>query len=144
MEGLRRVHEAEGSAAAPCGRCGAAGCPWDRIAGRPMCPDCQESLALGEGPMLRERVEAAPCAVCGRAGTLRYLTYPLRSQEPIELDLCGAHFEALLGRRLDRRAFRRLERMLRTAGVDVQQVFLLHEAFYDRQGEALQPAPEAW
>jgi hypothetical protein len=109
-----------------------------------MCPDCQEALALGEGPMVRERVDRKPCAICGRAGTLRFLTYPLRSMEPVEIDLCGGHFEALLGRRLDQQAFRRLERLLRAEGVKVQQIFLLHEAFYDRGGWSLQPVREAW
>jgi hypothetical protein len=109
-----------------------------------MCPDCQEALALGEGPMLRERVDPRPCAVCGRAGTLRYLTFPLRSAEPLEIDLCGGHFAALLGRRLDRPAFRVLERLLLAEGVKVQHVFLLHEAFYDRHGRSLQPVRDVW
>ena len=73
-----------------------------------------------------------------------YLTYPLHSEEPVEIDLCGGHCEALLGRRLDRPAFRRLQRLLQAEGVGVAQVFLLHEAFYDRHGRPLQPIPETW
>ena len=144
MDELRLIREAGASPLAPCCRCGSAGSPWDRIAGCPMCPDCQEALALGEGPPLRESVESRPCAICQRTGTLRYLTYPLHAAEPIEIDLCGGHFEALLGRRLERRAFRRLSRQLQTLGVGVKQVFLLHEAFYDRQGSSLQPIRQTW
>ena len=33
-------------------------------------------------------------------------------------------------------------RWLRRVGVTPSQVFLLHEAFYDREGHALQPVPE--
>ncbi|HVS38749.1 MAG TPA: hypothetical protein VMS17_24545 [Gemmataceae bacterium] len=144
MEALRRIRNRDGSAPALCSRCGADGCPWDRLADQPMCPDCQEALALGEGPMLRQRGERRACAVCGRSGTLRYLTYPLHSAEPVEMDLCGAHCEALLARRLERSAFRRLELLLQAAGVEAKEIFLLHEAFYDRQGRPLQPIREAW
>jgi hypothetical protein len=109
-----------------------------------MCPDCQEELALGDGPLLRERGESRTCAICGRNGTLRYLTYPLHSPEPIEIDLCGGHCEALLGRRLARTAFRRLEHLLQATGVAAREIFLLHEAFYDRRGRPLQPIRETW
>jgi len=144
MEGLRRLGDLISTSKEACLRCGAAGCPWDRIAGRPLCPDCQEAIALGEAAPLRETPEPQPCAVCRRVGTLRYETLPLRCSGPVEMDLCGGHLEALLARRLDRHAFRRLEQLLRTAGVGVKQVFLLHEAFYDGQGRSLQPIPEAW
>ena len=82
--------------------------------------------------------------MCGRDGTLRYLTYPLHSAEPVEIDLCGGHCGALLGRRLERSAFRRLELLLQAAGVAAKEIFLLHEAFYDRQGQPLQPIRETW
>ena len=144
MEAVRRIRNGSGSPIEPCGRCGAVGCPWDRLAGRPMCPDCQEALALGEGPLVREHGEARACAICGRDGTLRYLSYPLHSTEPVEIDLCGGHCEALLGRRLERAAFRRLEGLLQAAGVAPKEIFLLHEAFYDRQGRPLQPIRETW
>ena len=65
-------------------------------------------------------------------------------RQPVEIDLCGGHCEALLGRRLERGAFHRLERLLRAAGVGVKEIFLLHEAFYDRQGRPLQPIQETW
>ena len=144
MAELRRLCSPVSAWADPCGRCGAVGCPWDRIAGAPMCPDCQEALAVGEGPVLRARMEPGPCAICRRAGTLSYLTQPLRALESVEIDLCGGHFEALLGRRLDRRAYNRLAGLFQAAGVDVRQVFLLHEAFYDPRGKPLQPVPETW
>jgi hypothetical protein len=114
------------------------------VAGKPICPDCQESLAHGDGPPLVEPVEPRPCAVCRRKGALRYLTYPLHTAEPLEMDLCGAHFQALLARRLDGAAYHGLVRQLRALGVRPQQVFLLHEAFYDGQGRPLQPVPDSW
>ena len=142
MEGLRQVTGEGVSPSAPCGRCGATGCPWDRIAGKPMCPDCQETLVLGDGPPLMERPEPNGCAACGRSGTLRYLTFPLHAPAPMELDLCPSHFRALLARRLDRVAFRRLREHFQGVGVALRQVFLLHEAFYDDSGRPLQPVPE--
>src|ERR1700676_1122656 len=98
MDGLRQIREQGVPPIEPCGRCQASGCPWDRIGGTPMCPDCQEALDHGEAPPLRERVEKRPCAVCQQTGTLRYLTYPLHLVHPIEIDLCAGHFQALLGR----------------------------------------------
>jgi hypothetical protein len=109
-----------------------------------MCPDCQESLALGAGPALAERVEPRRCAACRRTGTVRYLTYPLHTAEPLEIDLCARHFQALIARRLDRAAYHQLIRQLRALGVTARQVFLLHEAFYDDQGASLQPVPDSW
>jgi hypothetical protein len=143
MSGLRLITEAGSTTTEPCGRCLAAGCPWDRVAGQPMCPDCQEALALGLSAPLRQRVETKQCAICGRDGTLPYLTYPLHATAPVEIDLCGGHFEALLGRRLERNSFRVLERQLQLLGVSVKQIFLLHEAFYDHQGRSLQPIHES-
>ena len=142
MEGLRLVTTEDLTPLAACCRCSAAGCPWDRVAGKPMCPDCQESLVIGEGPPLIERVEANLCAVCRQIGTLRYMTYPLQTQRPIEVDLCGHHLRGLLSRRLDRNALKQLAQMLRKIGVTAKQVFLLHEAFYDEKGRPLQPVPE--
>jgi len=144
MEGLRLVTGEDLSPLVPCCRCAAAGCPWDRVAGKPICPDCQESLVVGEGPPLIERVEGRVCAICRQTGTLRYLTYPLQSERPIEMDLCGHHLRCLLSRRLDRLAQKQLEQMLRKIGVTVKQVFLLHEAFYDEKGRPLQPVPEPY
>jgi hypothetical protein len=127
----------------PCNRCRATGCPWDRIGDKPICPDCQEMLALGEGDPLIEKLRPRNCSLCSRSGTVPYVTYPLRAQGPLEVDLCPEHFHALLGRRLDRYAFRRLSRQLQTMGLNAHQVFLLHEAFYDDHGHPLQPVPGA-
>ena len=46
MEGLRLVAGEDLSPLAPCCRCAAAGCPWDRVAGKSICPDCQEALEI--------------------------------------------------------------------------------------------------
>src|SRR3984957_20002467 len=100
MEGLRLLAIDASATMVACGRCQATGCPWDRIAGNPICPDCQEQLVLREGAPLLERVEKLACAICQHHGTLRYLTYPLRGTHPVEVDLCASHFQALLGRRL--------------------------------------------
>jgi hypothetical protein len=142
MTGVRVIENADHNPLTPCGRCAAGGCPWDRIGATPLCPDCQESLALGEADAVVERTERRPCAVCARVGVVRYLTYPLRSPHPVEIDLCGEHFHALLRRRLDRHAYRQLTRQLQTLDLTPHQVFLLHEAFYDANGRPLQPVPD--
>ncbi len=125
----------------PCSRCQASGCPWDCIGSKPVCPDCQESLAGGEGEPLVEKLQPRPCAVCARVGVVPYWTYPLRSTGALEVDLCPQHFHALLGRRLDRYAYRRLARHLEALELAARQVFLLHEAFYDENGRPLHPVP---
>lgn len=144
MEGLRVVAPDASAALVPCCRCQAAGCPWDQIGGKAICPDCQEQLILGEGAPLLERVERRACAICHHEGTLRYLTYPLRGSRPVEVDLCSGHFQSLLARRLDKYALKQLGRQLQAVGLQVRQVFLLHEAFYDEKGRALQPVPEVY
>ena len=145
MTGLRIVAGIEVVPTTPCIRCQADGCPWDRIADKPMCPDCQERLAMGEGPPLIEKPDRGhSCAICAQTGTLRYLTYPLHLKEPLEIDLCGEHLQALLYRRLDRTAFQHLVERLEDVGVQTQQIFLLHNAFYDPAGRPLQPVIEAW
>jgi len=58
------------------------------------------------------------------------------------MDLCPRHFHSLLSRRLDRHAYHQLGRQLQALGLMARQVFLLHEAFYDEQGQPLQPIPE--
>ena len=141
MGGLRVVTAGEVSLLAPCCRCQAAGCHWDRIADKPYCPDCQEALALGEAEPLIEPVEPRRCAACNHSGAVRFLTFPLHAPAPVEIDLCPGHCRALLGRRLDKAAFREIGRQLTSLGLHSDQVFLLHEAFYDRQGRPLQPVP---
>ena len=145
MTGLRIVAGAGAVPKAPCSRCQADGCPWDRIADKPICPDCQEKLALGEGPPLVEKPDPQHCcAICGQGGTVRYLTYPLHLKEPLEIDLCASHLQALLYRRLDRSAFQVLVERLESLSVTTQQVFLLHNAFYDPAGRPLQPIADTW
>jgi hypothetical protein len=145
MTGLRIVAGHGAESMTPCVRCQAEGCPWDRIADKPICPDCQEKLALGEGPPLAEKLDKSLCcAICNEAGAVRYLTYPLHLKEPLEIDLCGHHLQALLYRRLDRSAFQHLVERLEHVGVTTQQIFLLHNAFYDPAGRPLQPVVEGW
>jgi len=144
MEGLRVVTGKGLAPLVPCSRCRAAGCPWDRVAGKAICPDCQEQLALGEGEPLVEALARRPCAACGQAGTICYLTFPLHAAGAVEIDLCPGHFRDMLKRRLDYHAFHQLGRQLLALGLNAQQVFLLHDAFYDDQGRPLQPVLDAY
>jgi hypothetical protein len=125
-----------------CCRCGDANRPWDRIAGKTFCPNCLELLALGESDPLVERSDRRRCAVCHHQGTLRYLTFPLHSRRPVEIDLCAEHIRGLVGRRLGPHAYEQLRRQLAAFSLHPAEVFLLHDAFYDRNGRALQPAGE--
>jgi hypothetical protein len=75
-------------------------------------------------------------------GTLRFVTFPLDQRTAVEMDLCADHVRSLIGRRLNARAFQNLRGQLQDLGLRAEQVFLLHEAFYDRHGRALQPARE--
>ena len=58
------------------------------------------------------------------------------------MDLCAKHLRGFLGRKLGGYAYTQLRRQLAAVGIDVHDVFLLHEAFYDAQGRALQPTAE--
>lgn len=142
MEGLRLLTARGPSALAPCSRCQATGCPWDAIGGSPVCPDCQELLVLGEAEPLVLRLQPRPCAVCGHEGAVTFQTAPLHAREALEIDLCARHFHALVGRRLDRYAYRMLSRKLTGLGLTAKHIFLLHEAFYDERGHHLHPVPE--
>jgi hypothetical protein len=126
----------------PCCRCIDGSRWWDRIAGKTFCPHCLEALALGEADPFVERTDRRRCTVCHRQGTLRFLTFPLHSRRPIEMDLCAEHLRAMIARRLGPHSFDQLRRQLQGLGVKVNDVFLLHEAFYDEYGRALQPAVE--
>jgi hypothetical protein len=142
MDSLRFASPETVSAWTPCSRCAHAHDRWDKIRNDSYCPSCEESLVLGEAEPLSLRTEARPCAICGRQGTVRYLTFPLHSARPVEMDLCGEHLRSLLGRSLGPPAFHQLSRQLTALGVDAGNIFLLHEAFYDAEGHALQPALE--
>jgi len=135
-----RFVTAETEATPACSLCSAQNRPWDKIATKTYCPHCMESLAVGEAEPLIVRTEGRRCAVCHQQGTLRYLTHPLHSSKPVEIDLCGEHLRALIARRLGPHAFAQLRRQLVTLGLNVSQIFLLHEAFYDSFGRSLQPA----
>jgi hypothetical protein len=126
----------------PCCRCGDQSRFWDRIAGKTFCPNCLESLALGEGDPLVVKTDKKRCAICHHLGAVRYVTFPLHSRRPIEIELCAEHLRALVARRLGPHAFEQLRRQLSTLGLEVAEVFLLHDAFYDENGRAIQPAVE--
>ena len=122
-----------------CCRCQSARRNWDRIAGKAYCPECQEQLVLGLAAPLTEPTEKKPCAACGRLGSVCFLTFPLQSNSPVEMDLCPEHLRALVGRRLRPEAYRRLCRRLAQLRLSSGEIFLLHDAFYDKNGRALQP-----
>lgn len=126
----------------PCCRCGDQSRPWDRIAGKTYCPNCLEALALGAADPIVERTDRRRCAVCHYLGTVRFLTFPLHSRRPIETDLCAEHLRAIVSRRLGPHAFEQLRRQLSGLGLDPAEIFLLHDAFYDENGRAIQPAGE--
>src|SRR5262249_23577420 len=136
MDNLRILPGQRAPRVIPCCRCAGAERNWDRIAGKPYCPECQEALVLGLAVPLTEKTEKSPCAACGRIGTVRYLTFPLHSGNSIEMDLCPDHLRGLLGRHLRPYAFHQLRRKLDTLGIAVESIFLLHEAFYDENGRA--------
>jgi hypothetical protein len=142
MERLRNASLERSCYVVPCCRCAAGERHWDRIAGKGYCPSCQESLIVGETEPLIERTETRRCVVCGRIGTLRYITFPLNRPAPLEMDICGEHLRGLLGRKLGPFAFHQLRRQLRQLKLDPEDVFLLHGAFYDHEGRALRPAVE--
>ena len=98
---------------------------------------------MGEGDPLVARTDRKHCAICHHLGTVRFVTFPLHSRRPVEMDLCPEHLRALVSRRLGPHAFEQLRRQLTALSLEVAEVFLLHEAFYDEQGRALQPAVEA-
>jgi len=58
------------------------------------------------------------------------------------MDICGEHLRGLLARRLGPFAYHQLKHMLRTVRLEPEDIFLLHGAFYDREGRALRPACE--
>jgi hypothetical protein len=142
MDSLRLLAEGGTPAVAACCRCGEGDGNWDRIAGKAYCPACQEAIILGVARPLAEPTERKPCAACSHVGIVCFLTFPLHTAAPVEIDLCSEHLRNLLGRRLGPHAFHQLQRQLRILGLETEQIFLLHEAFYDGNGRALQPAAE--
>lgn len=137
--GVHRVPAEQGVESIPCYSCGRTSNPWDRIAGKCYCHDCLEELAAGEADPVIERVQSIRCSICHHLGCLPYLTFPLHSQRPVEINLCSEHLRRLIGRCLGPTAFEMLRHQLSKIGLDVGSIFLLHEAFYDRYGRALMP-----
>jgi hypothetical protein len=125
-----------------CCRCGDKTRAWDRLAGKTYCPTCMEALAMGEADPVIEKTDKRRCTVCHHMGTVRFLTFPLNSRRPVEMDVCSEHLRALVGRRLGPHAFEQMRRQFFGLGLEVADIFLLHEAFYDEQGRAIQPAVE--
>ena len=142
MDSLRLVSPHGVSNVVPCHRCSAGERRWDRIAGQAICPNCQELMIIGEAPPLMVPAERTRCAVCNQMGSLRFQTFPLQSDAAVEIDLCAEHLRSMLGRRLGPHAFHQIRRKLFALGISVEDIFLLHGAFYDSQGHALQPANE--
>jgi hypothetical protein len=138
-----RILPRDSLSSSACCRCSKTERPWDRIAAKSYCPSCQEALILGEAPPVIERTEQNRCAVCDRVGTVTYQTSPLQGPAAVLLDLCAEHLRGLIGRRLGPHAFHQLRRQLQVVGLKAEDVFLLHGAFYDEHGRALQPASEA-
>ncbi len=140
MDRLRILASRGSEVPTACCRCGLDQDRWDRIAGKSYCPNCQEDLGMGEGQPIIERAERNRCVICSHIGTIRFLTHPLRASAPVEMDLCAEHLRTLVGRCLRPWAFRQLTRQLDRLGLSSGEIFLLHDAFYDRNGKALQPA----
>src|SRR5262249_48420340 len=92
MESMRLAPVEGVPATMPCGGCANAQRNWDRIAGKAYCPECQEAVILGVAEPLIVPAEGSTCAACNRVGTVRYLTFPLRCNAPVEMDLCPEHF----------------------------------------------------
>lgn len=139
MKSLRLIRATSMNIELPCLICDAYGCPWDQIGNKPICTDCQERIMLGEIDPWQIPAEEGACLLCSSQSTIRYLTFPLCDPDPIEMDLCGRHLHALISRSLTSRAYRRLRRHVNRLGFAIEQFFLLHEAFYDEEGQALQP-----
>jgi len=143
MDSLRMAPAESVPSRVACCRCALNERRWDRIAGKAYCPECQEALIQGLSEPLREPTQRNSCAACARLGTVTFLTFPLRSSAPVEMDLCPEHLRCLIGRRLGPFAFHQLRRRLIKLGLGVEMIFLLHDAFYDNSGQALQPAEQA-
>lgn len=143
MPSIRRITPPEGSHLLPCTGCGAVGSAWDRLDGRGVCPDCQESLILGESQPVTLRTVLGSCAICLDRRVVPYVTMPRHGNLAIAVDLCPLHFRHLLGRRLTRLEFRQLHRALGAVGLVPGMLFLTHDGFYDAKGRAIDPV-EVW
>lgn len=125
-----------------CSRCRNQERLWDRVGSRTYCPGCQEAILLGEHEPLRERVQRGVCLICSCERIVRFVTYPLHRQQGIEMELCPGHLRELLGRRLKAGAYFQVVRRLRHLGLKANEVFLLHDEFYDHDGLARLPVAD--
>src|SRR5437867_2990821 len=75
----------------PCGRCGETAHGWDRINGKAYCPACEESILQGDDEPLVESTRRRKCTVCHCVGTVALHTFPLQSNQALEMDLCPSH-----------------------------------------------------
>jgi hypothetical protein len=142
MDSMRLAGAGEVALWLPCCRCGESAVGWDRINEKAYCPECQEAIIQGEGEPLVETTCRRPCVVCATVGAVTVETFPRGSIRAVEMQLCPYHLRGLLGRSLGEAAYTQLRRRLRGLGIAVAEVFLLHEAFYDTHGRALQPTAE--
>ena len=142
MDGIRICPPNSVPLGIPCCRCAGHARGWDRIADKAYCPDCQEAIIVGQADPIIERTQKHRCTVCSSEGTVRFCTFPLNALQAIEMELCPEHLRSLLGRRLGTHAFAQLRRQLAQLGLTVNDIFLLHDAFYDPHGRPLQPATE--
>ena len=62
---------------------------------------------------------AGVVAICHHLGTVRYVTFPLHSRRPVEMELCSEHLRALIVRRLGPHGFEQLRRQLHNLGIEV-------------------------
>src|SRR5262245_36264080 len=122
MDGIRICPPGNVPAGAPCCRCAGVSPGWDRIAGKPYCPDCQEAVIVGTAAPIIERSEKNRCTVCASEGTVRFLTFPLQAPHAVEMDLCPEHLRGLLARRLGVHAFSQLRRQLTHLGLQVNDI----------------------
>jgi hypothetical protein len=142
MNNMRMANPGSYALWKPCCRCGDMALGWDRIADKPYCPACEEAIVQGEADPLIETTLRRPCSACYTVGTVTVQIFPLKASQPLEVDLCPEHLRGLLGRKLGEAAYAELRRGLAGLGLDIHDIFLLHEAFYDAHGRALQPTAD--
>jgi hypothetical protein len=143
METVRIAGDDQFTLWQPCCRCGTNARAWDRIAGKAICPACQEAVIQGTIEPIVLPTLRRTCSACPTVGSVTVQTFPRDAVAPLEFELCPSHLRGLLGRNLNACAYLNLRRQLAQIGMDIQEVFLLHGAFYDANGQALQPAGEA-
>ncbi len=127
----------------PCERCENETNLWDRLAGHVLCPECIEQMMIGIAPPIREPVTDVRCAICAALG-VTFETNLHRSRIAVHVPLCGDHLRDLAARRLDPPSFSVLYARLKNLSINRQKIFLLHDAFYDERGKALNPVDDPY